>query len=197
MFSRYLVLPALVVQLLDSWPQVQFKPCLPLILDLGYCCFNNRASRYQRHTNHKPFLHYHFWQNQSVVWYLTTFIFFHIPLKKHWAPLHVLCRRTSYKELLPQVLDLFSLIILRKPKYIVCYFPRLHLQSNYDLEAQVADYCLPHPCFTMHFVHWCTWAPRWPCYPATRHPKGKGNTSNCQHCTHPLGTESAPHLRVL
>lgn len=126
---------------------------LPLILDLGYCCFNNRASRYQRHTNHKPFLHHHFWQNQSVVRYLTTFIFFHIPLKKHWVPLHVLWRRTSYKELLPQVLDLFSLIILRKPKYIVCYFPRLHLQSNYDLEAQVADYCLPHPCFTMHFVH--------------------------------------------
>lgn len=31
---------------------------------------------------------------------------------------------------------------------------RLHLQPNCDLEAQVADYCLPHPCFTMHFVHW-------------------------------------------
>lgn len=174
MFSRYLVLSALVVQLLDSWPQVQFKPCLPLILDLGYCCFNNRASRYQRHTNHKPFLHYHFWQNQSVVWYLTTFIFFHIPLKKHWAPLHVLCRRTSYKELLPQVLDLFSLIILRKAKVYCLLFSKVAFTTKLLFGGSGSRLLPASPLFHHAFCTLVHMSPQVAMLPSYQALQGKG-----------------------
>lgn len=175
------------------------NPACPPFSQLGYCCFNNRTSHYQRHTNHKPFLRYHCWQNQPVVRYLTTFTFFHNALKRHWVPLHVPWRRTSYKELLQQGLGLFSLTIVRKAKVYCLLLSKVAFTTELWFGGSGSRLLPASPFFHHAFctsVFLYTWAPSWLCYSATGHPKGKGNGSNCQRCAHPLGTEPELHLRA-